>query len=69
MCQRKRAKYLRQDLNNYQNHLKDMGVKDSKLLKPKVRNELYQLLKEEMSLQYVQLTPAIIDGNFFQVEN
>lgn len=53
------------DLNNYQNHLKDLGVKDSKLLTPKKRNELYQILKDEMSLQYVQLTPAIIDANFF----
>ncbi|NQZ84278.1 MAG: ribonuclease HII [Nanoarchaeales archaeon] len=53
------------DLNEYQDHLKDMGVKDSKLLTPKKRNELYHLLKDEMSLQYVQLTPAIIDANFF----
>jgi ribonuclease HII len=53
------------DLNDYQKHLKELGVKDSKLLTPKKRNELYQILKDEMSLQYVQLTPAIIDGNFF----
>lgn len=52
------------DLNDYQNHLKKLGVKDSKLLTPKKRNELYQKLKTEMSLQYVQLTPAIIDANF-----
>jgi len=51
------------DLNEYQDMLKQKGVKDSKLLTPKKRNELYQQLKEEMSLQYVQLTPAIIDAN------
>lgn len=53
------------DLNEYQQMLKDKGVKDSKLLTPKKRNELYQELKELMSLQYVQLTPAIIDANYF----
>lgn len=51
------------DLNSYQDMLKEKGVKDSKLLTPLKRNQLYQELKELMDLRYVQLTPAIIDGN------
>jgi len=53
------------DLNSYQDMLKEKGVKDSKLLTPLKRNQLYQELKELMDLRYVQLTPAIIDANFF----
>jgi ribonuclease HII len=53
------------DLNNYQTHLKELGVKDSKKLTPKKRNEIYQKLKQEMDIKYVQLTPALIDTNYF----
>ena len=51
------------DLNSYQKGLKDLGVKDSKLLTPKKRNELYNKLKDQMDIKYAQLTPALIDTN------
>lgn len=51
------------DLNDYQDNLKNIGVKDSKLLTPKKRNELYQILKQSMDIKYAQLTPALIDNN------
>ncbi len=50
-------------LNDYQAHLKQIGVRDSKLLTPKKRNEIYNILKDEMDLKYAQLTPALIDNN------
>lgn len=50
-------------LNEYQDKLKDLGVKDSKLLSPKKRNELYNILKDMMDIKYAQLTPALIDTN------
>lgn len=49
------------DLNSYQDYLKDVGVKDSKKITPKKRNEIYQKLKEIIDVKYVQLTPANID--------
>ncbi|MDA3855278.1 MAG: ribonuclease HII [Candidatus Woesearchaeota archaeon] len=51
------------DLNEYQDNLKSIGVKDSKLLTSKKRNELYQILKDTMDLKYAQITPALIDSN------
>ena len=52
-----------QELNSYQNHLEKLGVKDSKKLTPKKRNEIYEILKDNMDIKYLQLTPAIIDTN------
>jgi ribonuclease HII len=52
-----------QSLNSYQEKLVEIGVKDSKLLTPKKRNELYNQLKEMMDAKYAQLTPVIIDTN------
>ena len=51
------------DLNNFQAHLKKLGVKDSKKLTPKKRAELYLKLKENLDMKYAQLTPALIDSN------
>jgi len=51
------------DLNSYQNKLKEIGVKDSKKLTPKKRKEIYFKLKDLMDMKYVQLTPALIDSN------
>ncbi len=51
------------DLNDYQELLKSFGVDDSKKISPKKRNAIYQKLKDNMDMKYVQLTPAIIDGN------
>lgn len=51
------------DINSYQEMLKEMGVKDSKKLTPKKRKELYFKLKEVMDIKYGQLTPALIDSN------
>ena len=50
-----------QEINSFQVHLKNLGVKDSKLLTPKIRNEIYQILKQNLDMKYVQLTPALID--------
>jgi ribonuclease HII len=51
------------ELNNFQKELKNLGVKDSKLITPKKRTKIYEKLKEIIKIKYVQLTPAIIDGN------
>ena len=51
------------DLNSFQDKLTKIGVKDSKLLTPKKRNEVYQKLKEMLDVKYAQLTPALIDSN------
>lgn len=51
------------DLNEYQDKLKDLGVKDSKVLTPKKRAEIYGQLSEMMDVKYVQLIPALIDAN------
>jgi len=53
----------KKDLDSYHKTLKDLGVKDSKLLTPKKRAEIYEKLKDQMDIKYVQLTPAIIDHN------
>ena len=50
-------------LNDYQDKLEQLGVKDSKKLTPKKRGELYTKLKEYMDIFYAQLTPAVIDDN------
>lgn len=51
------------DLNSYQEHLKKIGVKDSKKFTPKKRKELYAELKKNIDFKYAQLTPALIDNN------
>lgn len=51
------------DLNSYQEKLKEIGVKDSKKLTPLKRNKLYEELKGLMDMKYAQLTPALIDTN------
>lgn len=51
------------ELNSYQDKLVELGVKDSKLLTPKKRNEIYNKLKDNMDIKYAQLTPALIDTN------
>lgn len=51
------------DLNKYQDSLKDLGVKDSKLLSPKKRNFIYNQLKSHLDITYAQLTPSLIDSN------
>jgi ribonuclease HII len=53
------------DLNEYQNKLKEIGVCDSKKLTPKKRSEIYEKLKDWLDIKYAQLTPALIDSNFF----
>lgn len=50
-------------LNSYQDKLKELGVKDSKLLSPQKRNALYEELKANMDMKYAQLTPQLIDSN------
>ena len=57
------------DLNSYQELLKGFGVTDSKKLSPKKRNAIYNELKNNMDMKYVQLTPAIIDANYFSGGN
>ena len=52
-------------LNDYQDELVRMGVKDSKLLTPKKRGEIYNKLSDMMDLKYVQLIPSYIDENNF----
>jgi len=51
------------DLNGYQDMLKDIGVCDSKKLSPNKRNLIYNELKSKMDMKYAQLTPALIDSN------
>lgn len=57
------------DLNEYQNHLQSLGVKDSKQLSSTQRNLLYNKLKEQMDITYAQLTPALIDKNNSEGKN
>ncbi len=54
-----------EDLNTYQDKLRDMGVTDSKKLTSKKRNLLYEELKSVMDMKYAQLTPVLIDENKF----
>lgn len=51
------------DLNDYQMKLKELGVRDSKKVAPKKRNQIYNQLKPLMDMKYAQLTPALIDNN------
>ncbi len=51
------------DLNEYQDMLSSLGVRDSKKLSPKKRAALYEVLKEKMDMKFAQLTPALIDSN------
>ena len=53
-----------QDLNSYQDSLKELGVTDSKKLSSKKRGEIYAKLKSQMDITYAQLTPHLIDTNF-----
>lgn len=53
------------DLNSYQDSLTELGVKDSKLLSPVKRNQIYQKLKSQIDIKYAQLTPSLIDQNYF----
>ena len=55
----------KEDLESYQKHLKELGVRDSKLIAPKKRNEIFETIKNEMDIKYAQLTPSLIDNNFF----
>ncbi len=57
------------ELNSYQNLLKELGVTDSKKLSSKKRKEIYFELKKKMDMKYVQLTPVVIDANFFSGGN
>ncbi len=51
------------DINSYQEHLKIIGVKDSKKFVPIKRKQVYDKLKENIDFKYAQLTPALIDKN------
>lgn len=52
------------DLNDFQDTLKnEYHVKDSKLILPKKRSEIYQKLKKDLDIKYAQLTPVLIDSN------
>jgi len=51
------------EIDGYQKLLKDLGVKDSKLLSHKKRAELYVKLQDQMDVKFAQLTPTIIDLN------
>lgn len=53
------------ELGAYQDHLKELGVKDSKLLSTTKRRELFNTLKNHMDIKFVQLTPSMIDNNNF----
>jgi ribonuclease HII len=54
-------------LNEFQEKLaNDFGVKDSKLLSPKIRNQIFEKLKDAIDMKYAQLTPKLIDKNFFE---
>lgn len=57
------------DLNSYQDMLKELGIKDSKKLTPKKRALVYEKLKDNMDIKYAQLTPALIDDNNFSGGN
>lgn len=53
------------ELDSFQESLKGIDVKDSKLLSPKKRAEVYEKIKNELRIKYVQLTPILIDANNF----
>lgn len=51
-------------LNEYQQKLKDdLDVKDSKLLAPKKRRNIYNQLNQYLDMKFLQLTPNLIDHN------
>lgn len=52
-----------QDLNSYQDKLKEIGVQDSKKFVREKRTKIYELLRDYMDIKYGQLTPALIDKN------
>ena len=52
-------------IEEYFTYLKNMGVKDSKVLSPKKRAQLYEELSKHMDAKYLQLTPQVIDANLF----
>ena len=51
------------DLNEYQDKLKALGVKDSKVLSPKKRAEVYSKLSTLMDIKYAHLIPALFFSN------
>lgn len=52
-----------EDFDSYQEDLKKLGVKDSKLLKPEKRKEVYEQLKDMMDVKFLQITPSVIDDH------
>lgn len=51
-------------LDEYQDKLKnELGVRDSKLIAPKKRREIYNQLNQYLDIKFLQLTPNLIDHN------
>ena len=53
------------NIDEYQEKLKELGVRDSKKITPSKRNQIYNELKSKMDMKYAQLTPIVIDENKF----
>ena len=53
----------KEDLESYNIHLQDKGVCDSKKLSPTNRQLIFNQLKDNLDMKFVQLSPGIIDQN------
>jgi ribonuclease HII len=51
----------KEDVEGYQNHLRQLGVTDSKKLSDSKRSQLYEILKTKSDIKFVQLTPNILN--------
>lgn len=53
----------KEDLEKFQKELKEMGVKDSKLIPLDKIDQLYEKLQNIIRAKFVQLTPTLIDSH------
>lgn len=51
----------KEDIDDFQKHLKELGVTDSKKLSDFKRAQLYEQLKTKCDMKFVQLTPNILN--------
>ncbi len=59
----------KEHLEEFERLLRNKGVKDSKKLSQAAREKIFETLKSYLDFKFVQLTPKIIDKNFFSGGN